>query len=300
MTTSAALLSSVRRTGMIPDSVVTASQDTDLLAHATEEIQSRLVPLIMSVREEFYVQTKDITIAANSSKYQIPSKAIGGKLRDVLLVVSGQLVNLVRMEPEELPNLSSTSNGQPSAFYMEGAHVVLYPTPNAAGTLRLKYFARPGSLVTSSGALLSTAVSVNTTTQRATFTVTGSAAASYDIISASAPYPLMISDSTHVSFDGTTQVVSFTGEAQFFSQSQACYLAAANTSPVCQIPDELTNALIQLTTARYLESIGDKQGAAACEDRARLLEQKALQMLTPRIDGEPRRVTGGVLFGRRN
>lgn len=82
------LLTDVRRSGMLPDSAPSGVSDADILAAASKEMWSRLVPLVLSVREEFYVQQSTQALVANQQLYRIPPRAIGTKLRDVYLVQS--------------------------------------------------------------------------------------------------------------------------------------------------------------------------------------------------------------------
>lgn len=299
MTTTDIFLQKVRRTASTPDDTVPGDLDADLLAYADEEIQGRMLPMMMSNRDEFFVATKDYPIVASTSKYQIPSRAIGAKLRDVLYVVSGNIQNLVRIEPEDLASYVGQGPGAPTGFYLENANVVLVPTPsNSVGTLRLKYFSRPGTLVLPSVALVSTAVAVASGV--CTVTVPAPLSQPYDIVSASSPFPIMAIDTVPGVVTGVSYAFAFTGETQAFANSQVNYLTNVGTSCVIQLPEELITALVQRTAARYLEAHGDREGASVCSQQADRLEGVAMALLAPRVDGEPKRVVGGLLFRGRN
>jgi hypothetical protein len=55
-------------------------------------------------------------------------------------------------------------SGVPSGFYVRDNVLYLWPTPNAAGTLRVPYYARPNTLTAASAAGVVTAVGASTLT----------------------------------------------------------------------------------------------------------------------------------------
>ena len=80
--TSDDLLESVKRKISFPASQNTF-QDTDILAFANEELAIAMVPAIMSFHEEYFVTFDVVPIIGGTSRYQIPERAIGMKLRGV-------------------------------------------------------------------------------------------------------------------------------------------------------------------------------------------------------------------------
>jgi hypothetical protein len=180
---------------------------------------------------------------------------------------------------------------------MENAHIVLYPTPNTSSgiTLRVRYFTRPGKLILTAAALTSTAVSV--AGGIANVTVAGAADQPYDVISASSPFPLMAGDTVQNAVaTPTNYTFNFAGETQYFANSQVCYLCNPGYSPVVQLPDELIPVLVQRVAGRYMQSKDQFQGAKECMNRAQELQQAALILLSPRTDGNPKRLGNGPLW----
>lgn len=68
-----------------------------------DELLTFIVPFIMEVREEFFVVYKDTSIDTDTREYEVPSRAIGNKLREVTLVSNGQEIGrLIRYAPERV------------------------------------------------------------------------------------------------------------------------------------------------------------------------------------------------------
>jgi hypothetical protein len=147
------LAEAVRRRGMLPPGSPENITDDDILAFANEELQSYIVPLVLSVREEYFVAVLDTNVVADQAAYDIPSDAIGLKLRSVQLSNgTGGYYDLPRVEPERVDEYGAL--GAPQAYYLRANSVMLVPVPTAAGaTLRLAYFKRPGLIVGEEGVL---------------------------------------------------------------------------------------------------------------------------------------------------
>src|SRR4051812_3475037 len=57
--------------------------DNDILSFLNEEVAISQVPTILEMHEEFLVYTKEVPMITNQSRYPIPDRAIGMKLRDL-------------------------------------------------------------------------------------------------------------------------------------------------------------------------------------------------------------------------
>src|SRR5688500_16338008 len=121
--TSDELIAQVKRRGMIPSSENTLTT-TDYLSFINDEIQTFIVPLLMSVREEFFVANSTSTIVSGTANYPIPTRAIGAKLRNVLMLNGSVYEPLERLEPERVAR-DGTTSGTPEGYYLEGNDVVL-------------------------------------------------------------------------------------------------------------------------------------------------------------------------------
>jgi hypothetical protein len=306
--TSTELLADVRRSGMLPDSAPSGVSDTDILAHANKELQARLLPLVMAVREEFYVQPYSTPLVGNQQGYRVPARSIGNKLRDVLLQLSdGSLQNLARIAPEAYPEMMTTAPSvYPWAFYMESDSVMLVPTPSttSAATLVLKYLLRPSWLVpvSASGTPTVTTVQANTPSSgltRINHSATGDdlGGQKLDVVMAKPGFRTLLVGVAPVSSGAGYVVVNATDLPSDFSTANNAgdYLSAAETTPVVQLPPELHNLLYQRTLCRVLQSIGDLEALQAAEANAAQMEKDAIGIIANRVEGEPKKVVGRLL-----
>lgn len=307
--TTTELLADVRRSGMLPSSTSTGTADADLLAQADKEMQIRVVPLVMSTREEFYVRSQNYTLTASQSAYRIPPRAIGAKLRDVELVFSdGSAHSLPRISPEDAPAYgSATTAAYPSAFYVERDSIVFVPTPSTtSGTARLKFFARPSRLVAVSATATPTVatVTVNYSSSgrtRITHSASGTtlATGTWDAVRAKSGFEhsLFGVTVTH-SGAGYIEIADADCPSGFTTANNAGdYISAEDTTPVLQCPVELHNFLAQRVLCRILQAIGDDLLPAAEAD-AEEMRKAALQLLSNRVEGEPKKIVGSLLNRR--
>lgn len=287
--TTTALLSSLKRRGMLPSNTDTLST-TDFLAIATEELQTYVFKVLLAVREEYAVAFYDQALSAGTSAYKLPSRAVGGKLRNAQLYdsASGSYTQLVRLEPEHVTDI--LDRGNVSAFYLQGDDIVFMPVPSSAVTVRLTYFRRPSALVATS------AVGTSTTIGSATMTISSTPAAftasqTYDIVRAKPPFSILAQDLSASSVAGN--VVTFTLPAGVtsivtsYGVAAGDYVCLAGESPVAQIPVELHPLLSQRTVYKCLEALGDDKSQMA-EAAADKMRQDALTLLTPRVEGTAR------------
>lgn len=149
--TSDGIIESVKRKISFPTSQVTFSDD-DILKFANEEMFIGQVPSILLYHEEFFVQSQRVLLIDNQTRYTIPNRAIGMKLRDLFWEdTNGNLYDMARINPEEKAWFQRDFNTgrQPYPYYLEGNQVVLASTnlPNPTGNLVFSFFIRPNQLV---------------------------------------------------------------------------------------------------------------------------------------------------------
>lgn len=275
--TSSALITSVKRRGMLPSTDETLAT-ADFLAILNDEIQTYLVPLLMSVREEYLVGT---SVVSGATSYPIPVRAIGGKLRSVEIASGDSYVPLVRIEPEQR---SSGAEG----YLVEGNRIVLLPESGSAATLRLKYFRRPSSLVATSAvgtlsaayAAGSTALVLNSTAP-STFTN----ATAVDVVSATPGFDASSDDLTLSSPSGTAATVAAPGLTE--AAASGDYVCLAGESPVPQVPVELHPLLVERATFVALKALGNPR-AGEFEASAEKMKARVTMLLAPRVEGSTR------------
>ena len=149
--TSNGLIESIKRKISFPIAQATFSEE-DILKFANEELMIQQVPSVLSFHEEYYVTTEIVPLEANKSRYEIPSRAVGMRLRDIFWQDSnGNLNEMTRVSSEDRAyyQRNSGANQAIHKFYPEGNDIVLVPSPtdSPTGSLVFVYFIRPNQLV---------------------------------------------------------------------------------------------------------------------------------------------------------
>jgi hypothetical protein len=282
--TSDVLVASIKRRGSIPTSQNLIKQ-ADFYALINEELQSNLVPYLMSVREEYFVADFDYSIQLNKTTYRIPQRAIGGKLRDVLYVrVGGSAYPLPRLDEAEVASNNNSLNG----FYLFGNSVVLNPIPtNTSDTLRLRHFRRPNTVVDVSACGQVTAI--NTVTNQVTCSSVPTSFTTNvlcDFVKAQSGFECLQIDSPIVNISGST--ITFSSLPTDLAIGD--WISLAGESPIPQIPQELHPLLAQLVTVKCLEALGDAGGLSVAQSKLKELQESLMHVIAPRVDGEMKKI----------
>jgi hypothetical protein len=294
------LLESLKRRGMLPTTSETLDAE-DFLLTADGEMQSYILPLLLSVREEYLVAEKDISIVSGTASYDIPARAVGSKLREVRILSGSDYVALSRIEPERVE--TTAASAYPGGYKIQGNKLVLVPTPNTSGTLRVTYFQRPNRLVgtTSVGEI----TAINTGTGVVTCSdipTTFTTSLTYDFIKGTPGF-----DSLNIDKACTAVTTGASGTITFATANLPSDLAVgdfvclAQESPIPQIPVELHPLLAQRVTAKCLEALGDDKAVLAMQVSEEM-RKGALTLLENRVEGAPRIIVnkyGPGYVGRR-
>jgi len=289
------ILESAKRGISFPSNNANNLSDTDILAFAYEEMVSKIMPIITSLRQEFLIAPSyTITIVSGTQRYRLPQRALGRALRN-LFYVDSSLVrrDLPMTKPEDIHKYmpATDTEGVPQAFYIENDYIVLLPIPNQSSTtLEVTYPLRPSKIIklNDSGVIQSAASSTGIIVlDSALSTITTATAC--DIISSTSGNIVKKMAITPTSVSGAT--VTFAASAFGTDVIADDYLCLAEESPVVQIPEEALVALARATQNRILESIDDLEGLKIGMDilnneKTGLLTLLA-QLLTPRVEGKP-------------
>lgn len=149
--TSDDLIAAVKRKISFPVSQNTFS-DEDILAFANEELMISQVPSVLQYHEEYFVTNVDVPLKDNTSRYPIPERAIGQRLRDLFWKdSSGNLFEMTRISSDDRAFFQRNigANMAIHKFYFEGNDVVLTPqvVQGPSGRLNFVFFLRPNQLV---------------------------------------------------------------------------------------------------------------------------------------------------------
>lgn len=282
--TSDELIRSIRRRGMLPDSNSTFS-DEDLLEMADEELQTYIVPLLLQeAGSEHLVQVKDVAVTAGQTRFLIPDDAAISRLRDLQWVDGQTATSLQYIEPERAADHIDGSSTEGYTF--EGDRVILRPGTNSAGTLRFKYYKRPGKLVfkASAGRITNIVGLQAVITPAGLF---GSSTTAVVDVNRGRPGFAQLQRSVTVSVNASGSILTFPDAASLTDVVIGDYICNEDEAPFPQVPKELHALLAQRVVVRVLEALGDPKfqtADAVCER----LKKTALDFLTPRQDGTGR------------
>lgn len=293
--TTADLISSVKTKALVPSNQNTFT-DAQILTVADEEFRTGLIPMIMDVREEFFVTFNEITLVSGQEEYDIPTRAMGMKLRDVTIVqgsgASRTEYSVPMVASDQVFDLISPLYSYTTgiSFSLRGNKIVFSPVAalnSLSGTLRLYYYQRPGKFVETSDA--ARIDDIDTSLNQITLSNVPSAfvaTATYDFIQSTPGFDTLAKDQTPTGVSGAV----FTFSSLPDDLEVGDYLCLANESAIVQIAVELQPVLAQMTILRLLESIGDNNGAAIAQGKLDRLIKSTLTLISPRVDGEPKKV----------
>jgi hypothetical protein len=148
--TSKELVEAIERGAFVPSSQNTF-QTKDYLAFANEEMRIGIIPSVLMHHQEHYCRDSEkIKILPNKSAYSIPSRAIAGRIRDIIWMdENGNMRTLSRINFEDRPYHNGIGSSVCSYYYLQGNDIVLVPKVghNSNGYLVISYYLRPNILV---------------------------------------------------------------------------------------------------------------------------------------------------------
>lgn len=285
--TTAELITQVKRRGQIPTSQNTWDADA-ILDVATEELHQNIVPMMMRVREEYFVWSVDTALTSSTTEVPINGRAMGQVVREVQQILAdGSIRDLPLLDPDQLET-TNRHYDRSLMYYLEWNTIKLVGS-NPSGSLRQKFYMRPGSLIETSSAGKITAI--NTATNTLTLDV------STNPFSASEAVDIVRKDGAH-EYRGIDYSISSVSGADVVLDSLPDDLAVgdwvtpAEKSPIPQLPRDLQPLLVQSTVVTILDAMGDPRVEI---QRKKLMEMEkvAIGLVTPRNHGESRKIVSG-------
>jgi hypothetical protein len=260
--------------------------DAEILQLANDCMISHVVPMIISLKEEFYVTPESQNITANVSNYPIPYRALGLSLREVKKIQNNRILDLDRMSPEDIITTETSDNTE--GFYLQGQDVVLYPTPSSTqDILKLYYFLTPSRIVTVSECAAITAIDTGTGIVTATPPTSWTTSNLLDFCSKRNGHKTLGSDITPTAVSSTT--VTFSTSDLPSTLSVGDYIALAGETPYLQCPDTCFDLVVRLVSNELLESMGAQAELQAGLAKANELKSNIVGLLTNRVTGAPKR-----------
>lgn len=275
--------------------------DPNLVAILDFEMGSKIVPMMDNQGEEYFVDYVDVPYTQSITVYDIPTRALAGKLRAVsFLDYSGSEIRVPRLRPEDImSNVNATGlaiNPALWGFFLKGNKIILYLNSVNGGSsnyqaLRMRIIRMPNTLVLSAACGQVTSISGNDVTVSnlpSTFTTL----VTYDLISNVPNFNSLLDDAVVTSINSGTKTLTFALGTVPSSLAIGDWICLARQSPIPQIPFYPGfDLLLQLGAAKCLEIHGDTEGFNVAMSQAKDMKDYFISVITPRVDGNVIRLT---------
>lgn len=260
--------------------------DPEILQLANDCMISHVVPLIVSLKEEYYVEYEDQSLVALHASYPIPYRALGLSLREVKKVRATDILDLDRISPEEITTSVESDNTQ--GFYVQGQDVVIYPTPaTSQDSLRCYYFLTPNRIVSMTECAAITAIDRTTGVITATPPTAWTTASRLDFTSQRNGHKTLGRDILPTAI--TTSDITFALADIPSTLLVGDYVSLAGETPYLQCPDVCFDFTVRLVVNELLESMGAQAELQAGMAKADKLQSNIVGLLTNRVTGAPKR-----------
>jgi hypothetical protein len=280
----ARLISQVNIKATLPQGRYT---DSEILDTSYDVLLSQMVPLILNLKEEYYVSKASQTVVANAASYSLPASSFGLSLREVKLISSNNVIDLARIDPGDV---DSTATGSPVSFYLEGQNVVLYPTPQFGGdTLELSYFKTPSKPVLTTETATITAIDTGTGVVSCVPPSAWTTANSFQFTSRENGHKVLGSSLTASAL--TTSSITFAPADLPTTLAVGDSVSLNGESSYFEIPDSCFPLMIQMVSNEFLEALGDPGPLNIGLAKAEQLKQNVISFLGVRVLGAPKRST---------
>lgn len=301
------LIESAARRATLPETQVTFLEK-DFLAFANEEMDMAVIPYVMQFHEDYFLFKENTPLLANTTRYTIPYRAVGNKLRDVQYLDNGG--NIYEMTRTGVGDASYFQYGSAGsiisrlrAFLLESDEIVLQPEVTGAvsgESLNIYYYLRPNQLVSENRVMIVTSISdiangnigvdklpVDSESGASLF----SAGTLVDFIKVKSPHKCLAIDAPVISVNTTTKILSFSPDTVPANLKVGDHVALAEECMIPQIPTDLHSMLAQRIAARCLEAMGDTQGLQAANAKLAEMELKGGTLIDSRVEDAPLKVT---------
>lgn len=273
------LLSKVKLKAALPEG---RFEDAEILELAYDALLSDLVPLIVSMRNEYYVKNKT---SPSTTSIPISTRALGMALREVKLLRDSEIRDLPLISLEDV---NSATVGVPEFFYLENNNIELYPPPaTSTDTVKQSFFFRPNRLVTADECATISAIDRATGVISLAPPADWSTSNTYDFILASPGHDVINWDVAASNVTPTDITVAVGDIPSVLAVGDT--VALAGESPYAQIPDEAFNLLAQLTVCDCLEEMGSLKELQAAQAKVEKLKTSLASILSNRVQGAPKK-----------
>lgn len=301
--TSEDLIRSVKLRAMVPENQSTFTTES-FLEFANEEMALGLVPSILVMHEDYLMYSELVTLEQNKTRYPIPYRAIGNRLREIQYQDSaGNVYPMTRIGVADLPYYNFATNNNAYAFYVENNEIVLVPqnlTPPYQTYLKMTYYMAPNQLVPNDQVAIIS--SINRTTgdiQVSNLPDAFNVNQLLDIIKVQSVNKTLKYDIQPISVNSTSKIITFNTDDIPENLVVGDNIALAQECCIPQVPSDLHVVLAHRVATRCLEALGDTEGLATANQKLVEMEGKTQTLIDSRVEDAPRKITnrGSIIRG---
>jgi hypothetical protein len=291
---SEALIKSVKSRALLPTSQSTFTND-DFLAFANEEMAIGLVPDVLIMHEDYLMYTELLLLETNVTRYKIPYRAIGNKLREVQYQDnSGNAYPMTRIGVADIPYYNLATNNNAYAFYVENNEICIVPqnlTPPTNAYLRMTYYMRPNQLVTSDQVAVVSSVDRNTgVIQLVNLPEAFNVSQKLDIIKVQSPNKTLDYDITPLAINSTSKTITLNLNDVPDALEAGDNIALAEQCCIPQVPSDLHVMLAHRTAMRCLDALGDTEGLQNAAAKLGEMKASSTVLIDNRVEDAPRKI----------
>lgn len=241
--------------------------------------------------------TKEVPLENGVSRYRIPERAIGSKVRHIYYKDSdGNVNDIARYEQEQIGGLGVGVANRPHGITIEGMNIRIWPAASDSmeGSLVILFHFRPNDLVAESAArtIVSTGADSVTLASIPTGFVSG---AKVDIINHLSGNDIIAYDLEIDSVDTNTNTVTFTDSLPS-DVAEEQWIALAKKSPVPMIPEEWHPVLLEMTVTFVAQTRSHGPQTEMALGRVRAYRNNLSKITDNRVVSKPHKVIGRAPF----
>lgn len=290
------LIADIKVRGSIPTSQDRFT-DARFLSLANADMTTKILPLVLASRENFYEYDIDTTINA-TGLYPLSTRAYLGLLSNVALVTSDRRYDIPLLSEELETDLDKPQRSK-AGFILKRNTVQL--KPKAGGnydSLRLTIILRPGSFVVSAetAEIQSISGSVLTFTS-GDIPTAWTSTNTFDLVQANPHYDHLSLDLA-ATVDSVTQItLASTPDSRLAAGDRICL---AEESSIIQCPEGFAYLLSQRVANTCMRAMGDVNGHQGGELLAQEMEKDLKDAINPRVHKEAKKIVSNNSMLRRN
>lgn len=303
------LIKSIKRNNNVPEHQSTFTSE-DFTAFLNEEMSLGLVPQVVRMKENYFLTTLDVPLVANVSRYEIPTRAIGNKTREVSYVDStGNVCEMTCIQVGDLPFYNEQSANSPYAYYIENNEIVLLTdvTASPTGSLSISYYMRPNQLVLLADVGIIQTIDRNTGEIFLNSIPTDfSTSKVYDLIQYTSPHKCLDIDVAITALNTVNKSITVAVADIPTNLKAGDHFCIAQQSAIPQIPSDLHPILAHRAGKRCLAALGDTEAYAIATNTLTEFEKNSENLIDDRVEDSPRKIVNrrsilsGGLSSRRN